>query len=66
MSKAISAFRWFALRRAADRPRNDDPADMGTTFGLELILREQVQSPAPLPSRSRWIHKFAVHRKSAV
>jgi hypothetical protein len=33
--------RWFAGWRTEAKPMQDDPADLGTAFGLEMSLNEQ-------------------------
>ena len=50
MSKVEQWRRWFAgLRESVERPRQDDPADLGTAFGVELSL---AQLPVPdMPPR---------------
>ncbi len=71
MSKAVTAYYWFAGRRVADRPRQDDPADMGTAFGLELSLLEMpdpsaAAARAPVTPPPGWIHRLAMRRKAAI
>jgi len=48
--------RWFS-RRAPARTQADDPAEMGTCFGLELSFADTVPvvAPAkPAPAASPW------------
>jgi hypothetical protein len=40
--------RWFS-RRAPARAQSDDPAEMGTCFGLELSFADTVPVVAPAP-----------------
>lgn len=59
MNKVATPSRWFPGWRTAARPMQDDPADLGTAFGLEVSLemslneiaaaeaaREQALAPA--------------------
>ena len=51
MNKIQPWQRWFSGRRAtAERPPQDDPADLGTAYGLELSL-EQAMLSSDLPER---------------
>jgi hypothetical protein len=43
MNKAVIPSRWFSGWRTADRPMQDDPADLGTAFGLEMSLNESAR-----------------------
>lgn len=68
MNKAAPSPRWFSGWRAAERPVQDDPADLGTAFGLDLSLNELVHEPAlPTPSliRRGWVRRLARLRKPA-
>ncbi len=68
MSKAVTPQRWFSGWRLAARPPQDDPADYGTAFGLDLSLDEAgAAAPAPLPGDRRvgWMRRLADRRKSA-
>jgi hypothetical protein len=46
MSKAATPSRWFPGWRTAVRPMQDDPADLGTAFGLEMSLNEAAADAA--------------------
>jgi hypothetical protein len=46
MNKAATASRWFSGWRTAVRPMQDDPADLGTAFGLEMSLNEAAAEAA--------------------
>jgi hypothetical protein len=46
MNKAVTPTRWFSGWRTADRPMQDDPADLGTAFGLEMSLNETAREAA--------------------
>lgn len=70
MTKSDSSRRWFGLRPAADRPRQDDPADLGTAFGLDLSLSEMPDdtTPAtasPMDGADGWMQKICARRKPA-
>lgn len=62
MIKAASSTRWFSSWRAADRPAQDDPADLGTAFGLDMSLNELIHEPPqrpPIPARPGWMRRLA-------
>ena len=68
MSKAEPSHRWFAGWRTAQRPVHDDPADLGTAFGLDLSLNELIHEPtlpAPAQRRAGWVQRLANRRKPA-
>ncbi len=48
MNKAVTPSRWFSGWRTAERPMQDDPADLGTAFGLEMSLNEAAREAAAL------------------
>jgi hypothetical protein len=70
--------RWFAGWRTEAKPMQDDPADLGTAFGLEMslnahgVLIEQSGEPnagavAASPSgRPGLMQRLAGHRKPTV
>ena len=62
MNKAAPSPRWFSGWRAAERPVQDDPADLGTAFGLDLSLNELIHEPQP-PRRRSWMQRLALRRK---
>ncbi len=66
MSKAVTPPRWFAAWRTGARPVQDDPADLGTAFGLDLSLSE-LMPESPLASgverRRGWMRRLALRRK---
>ncbi len=67
MNKAAPAHRWFACWRATQRQVQDDPADLGTAFGLDMSLNELIHEPArPAPSERRagWMQRLARRGKS--
>ncbi len=63
MNKPAAPNRWFSGLRAVARPAQDDPADYGTAFGLDLSLNELVHEPAPMPKRPPgWMQRLAARR----
>ncbi|MBU6260992.1 MAG: hypothetical protein KGL18_07800 [Burkholderiales bacterium] len=70
MSKAAAPQRWFAGWRQSARPVQDDPADLGTAFGLDLSLNELQHEPPPAPPpperRTGWMRRLATRRAGAV
>ena len=53
MKKAESPARWYhawQLRRAQD---DDDAADMGTAFGLDMSIPDDVAEPLPAGTATR-------------
>ena len=67
MNKAAPSPRWFSGWRAAERPAQDDPADLGTAFGLDLSLNELIHEPQPAPAQRRrsWVQRLAGRHKPA-
>ncbi len=59
--------RWFPGWRATPRPQEQDPADMGTAFGLDLSLNvlHAEQAPAPAERTPTWVSRLTMRRKSA-
>jgi hypothetical protein len=51
MNKAVTPSRWFSGWRTAERPMQDDPADLGTAFGLEMSLNEAAREAAAKAGR---------------
>ena len=69
MDKADKSNRWFSAWRASPRPQEQDPADMGTAFGLDLslnVLHPELPPPATRARASNWVSKLALRRKSAL
>lgn len=67
-SKAVNPQPWFKARRPPDAAEQDDPADMGTAFGLELSLLQAVPAtPAAVPveRRSGWVRRPGFGRRRA-
>lgn len=70
MDKSDAPRRWFGLWRAAERTLEDDPADLGTAFGLDLSLGElgDDELPAPPPSmqgKAGWMQRMTLRRRPA-
>jgi hypothetical protein len=67
MNKAAPPHRWFAGWRATERPVQDDPADLGTAFGLDMSLNELTHEPPPATSERRvgWMQRLAGRSKPA-
>jgi hypothetical protein len=53
MNLIARARRYFAISRRSVRRLDDDPADMGTAFGLDAITTIQPESPAEIAARER-------------
>jgi hypothetical protein len=53
MNLIARARRYFAISRRSARRLDDDPADMGTAFGLDAITTIQPESPAEIAARER-------------
>ena len=68
MNLIARARRYLTTSRRAARRRDDDPADMGTAFGLDAITTIQPESAAELAARERAAppNRIAlrVHRRS--
>jgi hypothetical protein len=63
MDKALTSRRWFGSWRSVERPAQDDPADLGTAFGLDLSLSELPHEPLPAARRPGWVQRLAERRK---
>lgn len=67
MNKSPTEPRWYQPWRRADVRVNDDPADLGTCFGLEVSLTAQaaaVKAVEP-PRRLGWVQRLAAKRSRA-
>lgn len=53
MNLIARARRYFATPRRSVRRLDDDPADMGTAFGLDAITTIQPESPAEIAAREQ-------------
>ena len=69
MNKSDPPHRWFGHWRAIARPPQDDPADLGTAFGLDLSLSELAEDPppprTPLEGRAGWMQRMVSKRRPA-
>ena len=68
MSTKAAPHRWFAGWRSADRPPRDDPADLGTAFGLDMSLDPdwvESRSPAPVTRQPGWVQRLTSRRRQA-
>ena len=69
MDRSDAPRRWFGLWRAAERAPEDDPADLGTAFGLDLSLSEMGDelpaAPAAKANKSGWMQRMALRRRPA-
>jgi len=69
MNKANRPAPWYApWRSGAAQAVDDDPADMGTAFGLDYSLNLLVTEPPPEPkgeSRPGWMQRLSSRRKVA-
>jgi hypothetical protein len=64
MGNKETPHRWFNGWRSPPRPQEDDPADMGTAFGLDLSLSEPAALPAtPAERRPGWVQRLAERRR---
>ena len=68
MNKPEFSPRWYLPWRQGESRQADDPADLGTAFGLELSLTPDPQpKPAGEPqNRTGWMHRLAALCKPAV
>lgn len=59
--------RWFSGWRVAKRARQDDPADLGTAFGLDMSLDpDWIQPPPMVGARpSGWVQRLTARRRAA-
>lgn len=66
--------RWFAAWRAAPEVEADDPADMGTAFGLDLSMEQGLPTPPvkapsfrskPALPEAGWASRFGLRRRQA-
>lgn len=70
MKKSDKSHRWFGSWRAAERRPQDDPADLGTAFGLDLSMSEDAEAPRPEPVRVDgklgWMQRMTARHRPAV
>jgi hypothetical protein len=73
MSKPVAPHRWFTgWRSAAARAPQDDPADLGTAFGLDMSLGDETlphAPPEPAPAAAGrspgWVQRLTLRRRPA-
>lgn len=65
MSKAVNSQRWFAAWRGPSRPAQQDPADLGTAFGLDMSMMDAQHEapPASAERRPAWVQRLGWRRK---
>ncbi len=69
MNKPEHPRRWFAGWRASIRPAEDDAANYGTAFGLDLSLRQPHAAPvAPAEAKPPpgWMRRLSMRGKPAI
>jgi hypothetical protein len=68
MNLIARARRYLSTSRRTARRVDDDPADMGTAFGLDAITTIQPESPAEVAARERALPasrmQYRLHRRS--
>jgi hypothetical protein len=68
MNLIARARRYFSTPRRARRSLDDDPADMGTAFGLDAITTIQPETAAEAAARERSAPpsrmEYRLHRRS--
>ncbi len=67
MNLIARARRYLSTSRRSARHVGDDPADMGTAFGLDAITTIQPESPAETAARERSTPSridYRLHRRS--
>ena len=65
MTKAATSTRWFSAWRPAVRVVQDDPADLGTAFGLDMSMVDDAPvPPTPAPGRQAqgWAQRLGWRR----
>lgn len=69
MPKSDTSRRWFGFWRGAGRSAQDDPADLGTAFGLDLSLSglavDTAARPAPMDGDQGWMQRVLARRRPA-
>lgn len=69
MNKPALPYRWYAPWRAAAAPQ-DDPADLGTAFGLDLSMAPPAGTASPTAAgtaarSSGWVRRWVARRRNA-
>jgi hypothetical protein len=68
MGNKAAQTRWFRPWRTTPVSRLEDPAEMGTAFGLDLSLNaSQPEQPATTTTQrpANWVSRWAQRRKAA-
>lgn len=68
MNKPANPPRWYQPWRRAEIRAQDDPADFGTCFGLELSLlaeAEKAKAKAAPSRRMGWMQRLTSKRRAA-
>ena len=69
MNKSAHGPRWYTPWRQLETRAADDPADVGTAFGLELTLAAEAMSGKAAASPARrpgWMQRLAAKRRASV
>ncbi len=68
MSKTAPTPRWFDAWRESPRVPQDDPADLGTAYGMEMSLGHDFAPPPTTPARRPpgWVQRLTSRRKPLV
>jgi hypothetical protein len=69
MNKLASPYRWYTPWRPAADPL-DDPADLGTAFGLDLSMAPPagatgLDDATPDPHRGGWVQRWVARRRAS-
>lgn len=68
-TKAATSNRWFTGWRFAERAPQNDPADLGTAFGLDMSLDPDWTEPAPVSAPVArppgWVKRLTARRRPA-
>lgn len=67
MNRTDPSPRWYAPWRVVEpAPVQDDPADMGTAFGLDLSMAPAAESPAETPAADEpgWMQRLARRKRA--
>lgn len=67
MNKPGKAQRWYQPWHRAEVRAQDDPADLGTCFGLEVSLGAAAvpAKTEAAPRRLSWMQRFTARRRTA-
>jgi hypothetical protein len=65
MNKPVRSSRWYAPWRRSEARAQDDPADLGTCYGLELTLAAEPSPAKPAARRPSWMQRLAGRRRAA-